>query len=238
MTQSTSSEDNSLTPGGRYDQGLLMEDPFYNFEEMGESSLAVQSLLDPSNPNAIPFFDTCLIGDGAAMCRLGGSEFNPELFDSILSSGDAILARLESTSGSVTPGSVTSADLPPGPHSLESEGGVFLSGGDDSGGVAPLIAGGGGVAVPLETEGDVTVPPNTDRVAPAPEEGVSPDPRGGVAGEGVPVIVEEGVGGLGEGVATNVAFQLPPGSSGQGEGVSVQRNLSVSGPKQPLHDGT
>lgn len=99
--------DNTGTSDGEcavYDQTMLMEDPFYNFDEMGQNSIAVQSILDPSNPNAIPFLDDCY---SEGVISEVGTEFNPELFNSILSTGDSILARLESassaTSGSLSP---------------------------------------------------------------------------------------------------------------------------------------
>ena len=87
-----------------------MEDPFYNFEELGDRSLGIQSILDPSNPNAIPFFDDCFTGtppppfaeqvegEEGLIGMEGVAEFDAELFNSILTTGDDILARLESTS--------------------------------------------------------------------------------------------------------------------------------------------
>lgn len=93
-----------------FDQSVLVEDPFYNFDELGQSSAAVQSILDPHNPNAIPFFDDCF---GDSLEDPGGSNFDPDLFNSILSTGDDLLARLESTSSSMSGGGgVASFELP------------------------------------------------------------------------------------------------------------------------------
>lgn len=87
------------------DQEALIEDPFYNFDEMGQSSSAV---LDPNNPNSIPFTDN-FFTDTSCMSPEGN--FDPDLFNSILSSGDDLLARLESTSSNVSEG-VASFELP------------------------------------------------------------------------------------------------------------------------------
>ena len=130
-----------------------MEDPFYNFDEMGENSLGVQSVLDPSNPNAIPFFDDCFSvspppsfsqldeeEEGGEGVGFGGgvvAKFDPDLFNSILTTGDDILARLESTSSAS--GSVGSFEASPG----------MLDGGGDPApvGVAMGVVSGGGGAV-------------------------------------------------------------------------------------------
>ncbi len=128
-----------------YDQSVLMEDPFYNFNEMSDQSLAIQSVLDPSNPNSIPFFDECFsVTPPPSFSQLdeeeeegeglvgGMAEFDPELFNSILTTGNDILARLESTSS--TSGSV---------GSFETGGG---GGGDPGlvGGARGVVSGGGG----------------------------------------------------------------------------------------------
>ena len=118
---SSSRDDHMTNSSGGVEDGLLLEDPFYNFSEMDQDSMAV---LDPSDPNSIPFLDDSFMDipakDVGSEFNVGsefgtGSEvnpeasaFNPDLFNSILSTGDEILARLESTS-SVASGSVTSS---------------------------------------------------------------------------------------------------------------------------------
>ena len=110
------SHDGHMTQGSsEYDQAALVEDPFYNFSDMGESS--IQAVLDPGNPNSISFIDENFIPVGNVGSESGeipvGSEFNPELFNSILSTGDEILSRLESgsaTSGSLSVGGASIGD--------------------------------------------------------------------------------------------------------------------------------
>lgn len=91
-----------------FDESSLIEDPFYNFNEMGESSEAIQSLLDPLNPNGIPFTDDYFESPSPDE---GNVDFDPELFDSILSTGGELLARLESSSSCSSVG-VASFELP------------------------------------------------------------------------------------------------------------------------------
>ena len=113
MTNNSTHNTTTCSTGGEcaiIDQGVLVEDPFYNFDELGQSSAAVQSILDPHNPNAIPFFDDCF-GDSTEDPE--GSNFDPDLFNSILSTGDDILARLESSSSTMSEGGgVASFELP------------------------------------------------------------------------------------------------------------------------------
>ena len=145
-----------------YDQSVLMEDPFYNFEEMSDNNpnISIQSVLDPSNPNSIPFFDECFsvtpppsfsqleeeTEEGGAGFGVGGgvSEFDPELFNSILTTGDDILARLESTSSAS--GSVGSFEA--------GVGGNFEGGGDPApvGVARGVVSGGVGVTVVVDEE--------------------------------------------------------------------------------------
>ena len=72
-----------------------LTDPFYNFDE---------SNLDPSSPHFVPFYDDTL----TTTVMASGQEFDPELFNSILSSGDDMLTRLDKESSS---GNVASFDL-------------------------------------------------------------------------------------------------------------------------------
>lgn len=106
----TQNDTGSSEQTGDFDQTTLLEDPFYNFSDMGQDSMAVQAILDPSNPNSISFFDDSFMDDVTTENDVG-SDFNPELFNTILSTGDEILARLESSS-SVTSGSAESYDNP------------------------------------------------------------------------------------------------------------------------------
>lgn len=94
--------------GAEFDLGALIEDPFYNFDEMGQDSSAIQSILDPHNPNGIPFIDN---GFADSISPVEHSEFDPDLFDSILSTENDILARLESTSSNAS-GGMASFELP------------------------------------------------------------------------------------------------------------------------------
>ena len=84
-----------------FDENLLVEDPFYNFGDLGQSSDAMQMMLDPSNPDSIPFSDI----------PFQGQEFDPELFNSILSTGDDILASLDGQPASGRQGSVGVLDV-------------------------------------------------------------------------------------------------------------------------------
>ena len=95
----------SCSECGVCDETFLAEGqpPFLKFVvDMNQNSAIVPDLLDPSNQNGIPFIDDCFIPAPSE----SGQEFDPELFDSILTTGNDILARLESTSS--TGGSVTS----------------------------------------------------------------------------------------------------------------------------------
>lgn len=71
-----------------YDEA--MQDPFYNFSEGGIGSAGMLEAMDPLNPNSIPY-DDCFEPEN-------DQTFDPELFDSILSTGRDILSRYESTS--------------------------------------------------------------------------------------------------------------------------------------------
>ena len=69
---------------------LLTEDIFYNFGNLAQGIGGPMSpgMFDPNDPSSIPFSD---------IPTVQGEEFDQELFDSILSSGNDILARLDST---------------------------------------------------------------------------------------------------------------------------------------------
>ena len=95
MTSSNTGTNSSGSECGVYDTTLLEEDAFYSFDENDPKSLAVQSVLDPLNSNAFPIIDGCFIPDDMSG---EGQDFDPVLFDSILSTGNEILASLESTS--------------------------------------------------------------------------------------------------------------------------------------------
>lgn len=115
MTSANMSHDNHMLPNitgssdngcAVFDETVLLEDPFYNFDEMDHGSMAVQSMINPSDPNSIPFYDDCFASTAVPPDATGGAEFDPELFNSILSSGDDILARLSSSSASEGAGSL------------------------------------------------------------------------------------------------------------------------------------
>lgn len=71
-----------------FDETFLVEDQFYNFGNLGngDSCDSLVGVFDPSNPDSIPFSDIPVPGQG----------FDPDLFNSILSTGDDILAKLDS----------------------------------------------------------------------------------------------------------------------------------------------
>lgn len=112
--QPTSHDGHMTQDSSEYDQAAQLEDPFYNFSEMGQNS--IEAVFDPANPNSISFLDenfTPAVTGSESGEVPPGSEFNPELFNSILSTGDAILSRLESgsaTSGSLSVGGASIGD--------------------------------------------------------------------------------------------------------------------------------
>ncbi len=75
-----------------FDQVLLTggNDPYYDFND-GVEGQSASHALDPSISDNIPFYEDFCVEDSP-------NQFDPVLFDSILSSNDDILSRLESTS--------------------------------------------------------------------------------------------------------------------------------------------
>jgi len=75
------------------EQPVLTEDIFYNFGDLGQGFGGPISpgMFDPNDPGSIPFSD---------IPAMQGEEFNQDLFESILSSGTDILARLDSAASS------------------------------------------------------------------------------------------------------------------------------------------